>query len=195
MYPPCRAAGKRRLSSISLYQRIEGKAISLFSLSRGEMVLLDGQACRRRRWLPMERLALPLAGGRQKGQGHCMVPLALLTSQTLPLRRDSLRSRGEMRGPTGTSGAPRAHPMIEAELFAGQRRTPRTSGHALLCAASYARKIQGNKASKNLPDARNRAPVTPVSLHISDVSAQRKVRSQKGTGNHTWCPVPSCSRR
>ena len=70
-------------------------------------------------------------------------------------------------------------PLIEAELFAVQYKRPAPDGRALSCAAPYARKIQGLTASQNLPDARNRAPVTPVSLHISDVSAQRKVRGVK----------------
>ena len=39
-------------------------------------------------------------------------------------------------------------------------------------------------------DARNRAPVTPVSLHISDVSAQRKVRRVK-RGQETMFDVLS----
>ena len=69
--------------------------------------------------------------------------------------------------------------MIEAELFAAERRRPAPDGRALLCAADNAREIQGITASRNLPDARNCAPVTPVSLHISDVSAQRKVRGVK----------------
>ena len=69
--------------------------------------------------------------------------------------------------------------MIEAELFAAERCRPALSGRALLCAAPHAREIQGITATYNLPDARNRAPVTPVSLHISDVSAQRKVRGVK----------------
>ena len=69
--------------------------------------------------------------------------------------------------------------MIEAELFAAFRRRPAPSGRALLCAADNAREIQGITASRNLPDARNCAPVTPVSLHISDVTAQRKVRGVK----------------
>ena len=68
---------------------------------------------------------------------------------------------------------------MEAELFAAERCRPAPDGRALLCAANYAREIQGITASQNLPDARNRAPVTPVSLHISDVSAQRKVRGVK----------------
>ena len=69
--------------------------------------------------------------------------------------------------------------LIEAELFAAESKRPAQNGRALLCAANYAREIQGITASQNLLDARNRAPVTPVSLHISDVSAQRKVRGVK----------------
>ena len=69
--------------------------------------------------------------------------------------------------------------MIEAELFAAQHCRPAPDGRALLCAADNAREIQGITASQNLPDARNRALVSPVSLHISDVSAQRKVRGVK----------------
>ena len=65
--------------------------------------------------------------------------------------------------------------LIEAELFAAERYRPALSGRALLCAADNTRKIQGITVSHKLPDARNRAPVIPVSLHISDVSAQRKV--------------------
>ena len=69
--------------------------------------------------------------------------------------------------------------MIEAELFAAESCRPAPSGRALLCAADNAREIQGITASQKRTDARNRAPVTPVSLHISDVSAQRKVRRVK----------------
>ena len=69
--------------------------------------------------------------------------------------------------------------LIEAELFAAESKRSAQNGRALLCAADNAREIQGITASQNLPDARNRVPVTPVSLHISDVSAQRKVRGVK----------------
>ena len=88
-------------------------------------------------------------------------------------------------------------PLIEAELFAAESERPAPSGRALSCAAPYARKIQGLTASRNLPDARNRAPVTPVSLHISDVSAQRKVwgvkRGQETIG--VLSPFVSAARR
>ena len=84
-----------------------------------------------------------------------------------------------MRGAHSDVWCSKGTPLIEAELFAAERRRPAPNGRALLCAASYARKIQGITATHKLPDARNRAPVTPVSLHISDVSAQRKVRGVK----------------
>ena len=87
--------------------------------------------------------------------------------------------------------------LIEAELFAAESKRPAQNGRALLCAANYAREIQGITASQNLLDARNRAPVTPVSLHISDVSAQRKVwgvkRGQETIG--VLSPFVSAARR
>ena len=131
-----------------------------------------------------------LAAETKGGKGTVWFPCPLLTPPNPPLRRDSLRSRGEMRGAHRDVWCSKSTPLIEAELFAAQDKRPALSGRALLCAASYARKIQGNKASKNLPDARNRAPVTPVSLHISDVSAQRKVRGVK-RGQETMVGVLS----
>ena len=65
-------------------------------------------------------------------------------------------------------------------------------------AANHAREIQGITASHKLTDARNQAPVSPVSLHISDVSAQRKVRGVK-RGQETilgvLSPFVSAARR
>ena len=80
-----------------------------------------------------------------------------------------------MRGAHSDVWCSKGTPLMEAELFAAFRRRPAPSGRALLCAADNAREIQGITAFQKRTDARNRAPVTPVSLHISDVSAQRKV--------------------
>ena len=66
--------------------------------------------------------------------------------------------------------------MIEAELFAAERCRSAQNGRALLCAAPYAREIQGSKASKNLPDARNRAPVPP----FSRASSMRRLKGRSG---------------
>ena len=86
--------------------------------------------------------------------------------------------------------------MIEAELSAAERYRPALSGRALLCAAVHARSIQGLTASQKLPDARNRAPVTPVSLRDRRES-QRKGGFggvKRGQGNHT-VPLPPFALR
>ena len=62
---------------------------------------------------------------------------------------------------------------MEAERFAAQIKRPAPDGRALLCAANHARETQGITASQKRNDARNRASVTPVSLHIFDVSAPK----------------------
>ena len=79
----------------------------------------------------------------------------------------------------------------EAELFAAGCKRPAPSGRALLCAASYARKIQGNKASKNLPDARNRAPVSLVSPRDRRESRPKEGLGESRGGKGTIrCPCP-----
>ena len=85
---------------------------------------------------------------------------------------------------------------MEAELFAAERCRPAPDGRALLCAANHASGPQGLKASQKRTDARNRAPVSPVSLHISDVSAQRRVwGSQEGAREPYGALAPFCPRR
>ena len=82
-------------------------------------------------------------------------------------------------------------PLIEAELFAAERRRPAPSGRALLCAADNAREIQGITAFRKLPDARNRAPVTPVSLRDRKESRRKGGFGgvKRGQGNHL-VPLP-----
>ena len=121
----------------------------------------------------------PPGGGGKRGIRHQMVSYPPLNSPSSSLGRDSLRSRVKKRGAHRCVWCSKGTPLMEAEFFAAERCRPAPSGRALSCAANHARKIQGLTASQNLPDARNRAPVTLVSLHISDVSAQRKVRGVK----------------
>ena len=97
-----------------------------------------------------------------------------------------------MRGAHRGVWCSKSTPLIEAELFAAERKRPAPDGRALSCAAPYARKIQGLTASQNLPDARNRAPVTPVSLRDRRES-QRKGRSGESRGDRkpylVSCPL------
>ena len=126
----------------------------------------------------------------QKGQGHQGFP-APLDSPTFPSDATPFGRASKCEGPTGGVWCSKVHRLIEAELFAAERCRPALSGRALLCAADNARKIQGNKASRNLPDARNRAPVSPV-LPRDQRESRRKGGFggvKRGQGNH-MVPLP-----
>ena len=104
-----------------------------------------------------------------------------------------------MRGAHRDVWCSKVTPLIEAELFAAERCRPAPSGRALLCAAVDAKKIQGNEASQNLLDARNRAHVTPVSPRDQRESRRKGGFGgvKRGQGNHT-VPLPpfvSAARR
>ena len=138
----------------------------------------------------------PPGGGGKRGIRHQMVSYPPLNSPSSSLGRDSLRSRVKKRGAHRGVWCSKGTPLMEAEFFAAERCRPVPSGRALSCAANHAREIQGLTASQNLPDARNRAPVSPVSLHISDVSAQRRVwGSQERAREPYGALAPFCRRR
>ena len=96
-----------------------------------------------------------------------------------------------MRGAHRGVWCSKSTPLIEAELFAAESKRPAPSGRALSCAALYARKIQGLTAFQNLPDARNRAPVTPVSPRNRRASRRKGGFGgvKRGQGNH-MVPLP-----
>ena len=85
-------------------------------------------------------------------------------------------------------------PLIEAELFAVESCRPAPSGRALLCAAPYARKIQGLTASQNLSDARNRAPFLPFRRATEGSRGAKEGLGESRGGKGTiWCPCPLLS--
>ena len=88
--------------------------------------------------------------------------IPLLTPPHLPSDATPFGRASKMRGAHRGVWCSKGQRLIEAELFAAPIQRPALSGRALLCAAVYAREIQGNKASHKLKDARNRAPVSPV---------------------------------
>ena len=97
-----------------------------------------------------------------------------------------------MRGTHRGVWCSKVHRLIEAELFAAERCRPAPDGRALLCAAVNAKKIQGSSATYKRKDARNRAPVTPVSLRDQRES-QREGRSGESRGDRkpylVSCPL------
>ena len=95
--------------------------------------------------------------------------------------------RGAHRGVWCSKGTP----LIEAELFAAERRRPAPDGRALLCAAPYARKIQGLTASQNLSDARNRAPFLPFRRATEGSRGAKEGLGESRGGKGTIrCPCP-----
>ena len=96
-----------------------------------------------------------------------------------------------MRGAHGGVWCSKVHRLIEAELFAAESERPAPSGRALSCAAVNARKIQGSSATYKLKNARNRAPVTPVSPRDQRESRRKGGFGgvKRGQGNHT-VPLP-----
>ena len=137
----------------------------------------------------------PAAGGK-RGR-DTKVSLPLLTPQPFLRTRLPSVARLNARGPQGRLVL-QEHALDRGGAFRSRKLPPCTEWPRTDSAADHARKIQGITASQNLPDARNRAPVTSVSLHISDVSAQRKVRGVK-RGQETilgvLSPFVSAARR
>ena len=115
----------------------------------------------------------PPGGGGKRGR-DTKVSLPLLTPRPFLRTRLPSVARLKARGPQGRLVL--QGPTLDgSEAFRSRTLPPCTVWPRTDSATDNAREIQGLTASQNLPDARNRAPVTPVSLHISDVSAQRKV--------------------
>ena len=75
---------------------------------------------------------------RQKGTGHRMVSCPLLTPLTF-LCADTSEMCSETRGAHSDVWCSKGQRLMEAELFAAERRRPAPSGRALLCAAPHAR--------------------------------------------------------
>ena len=80
--------------------------------------------------------------------------------------------RGAHRGVWCSKGTT----LDRSGAFRSAKQAPCTVRPRTDSAANHARKIQGLKASRNLPDARNRAPRNPrFAAHLRCVSAKRKV--------------------
>ena len=121
---------------------------------------------------------LPGSPGGDKRGRDTKVSLPLLTPQPFLRTRLPPVARLNARGPQGRLVL-QDTALDGSGAFRRTRRTLCTVWPRTDSAANHARQIQGLTASQNLPDTRNRAPVPSVSLHISDVSAQRKVRGVK----------------
>ena len=101
-----------------------------------------------------------------------------------------------MRGAHRGVWCSKAQPLIEAELFAAERRRPAPSGRALLCAADNARKIQGITATYKLKTHGTEPRFSRFAARPKGVAAQRRVwGSQEGAREPYGALAPFCLRR
>ena len=147
------------------------------------------------RGLPAERLP-GSPGGDKRGQGHRMVPLPPLDSPkpSFALTHRRCAAKRELRGlgsvrraDFGTLSGP------EVSLRDLPRITVR--GQTVQGVRLLLRKAP--LPSRVYPWSTKR-PCGPLAFRCATEgsrSAKEGKGSQEGTGNHTWCPVPFCSRR
>ena len=136
-----------------------------------------------------------LAAGAKGGKGTVWFPCPLLTPPNPPLRRDSLRSRGETGVRGLGSGRLSAYMQLSCPEFR-LRGWQRCQCAARRCraAAFCCEKLRFHQGcTLGAPDV----PVGPsrFAAHLRCVSAKEGKGSQEGTGNHVWCPVPFCPSR
>ena len=137
--------------------------------------------------------------GAKGDVGHLRFPMSPLDTP-LTFREPRLPAvvRLKTRGPQGRLVF-QGHSLDGSGAFRSRTPPPCTVWPRTDSAANHAREIQGITASQKLPDARNRAPVTPVSLRDRRESRRKGGFGgvKRGQGNHT-VPLPpfvSAARR
>ena len=149
-----------------------------------------GGAAARRRKMPGS------PGGDKRGQGHRMVPLPPLDSPK-PSFKTRLPSvaRLKARGPQG---------RLVLQVYTLDRSGAFRSAKQALCTVWPRTVMRGGSRKltsgpEGIPKSARRTEPSPrnprFAAHLRCVSAKEDKGSQEGTGNHTWCPVPFCSRR
>ncbi len=147
-----------------------------------------------------------LAAETKGGKGTGWVPCPLLTPPNPPLPPlDSPKPSFAPRLPAvarRNAGGPQGRLVLQghthdrSRAFRRTRRTPCTVWPRTVMRGK-SRKV--NSGHNSVPKSARRTEPSPrnprFAAHLRCVSAKEGKGSQEGTGNHTWCPVPSCSRR
>ena len=118
-----------------------------------------------------------------------MVPLPLLLPNP-PLSRDALRLRGKMRGAHRGVRCSKGISSDGSGAFRSANLTPCTVWPRTVMRGNSRKKV--NSGHNSVPKSARRtepSPRTPVSLHISDVSAQRKGQGSQ-EGRETLVSLP-----
>ena len=141
-------------------------------------------------------LSVPTDRGK-RGQGHRMVPLPPLDSPK-PSFKPRLPSVARLNGGLRGLGSGRlsAYMQLSCPEFR-LRGLPRITvrgqtvqgGHVLLRKAPLPSRVYPWSTRRHC------GPLAFRCATEGSRSAKEGEGSQEGTGNHTWCPVPFCSRR
>ena len=176
---PC---GSRSLLSLP---SAEGKRYRRYSGAPLEATLRPRRAC-----------ALPPPGGGGKRGRDTKVSLPLLTPQPFLWTRLPSVARLKARGPQGRLVL-QGHILDRSGAFRSRTLPLCTGWPRTDSAAVYARKIQGITASQKRTDARNRAPVSPVSPRDQRESRRKGGfwGSQEGAREPYGALAPFCLRR
>ena len=166
------------------------QGLFFFILSRGRIPRPRGCRCPPARELP------PSGGGDKRGQGHRMVPLPPLDSPK-PSFKTRLPSVARLK-----ARDPQGRLLLQGYTLDGSGAfrsgtLPPCTGWPRTVMRGELRK--GNSGHNSVPKSARRTEPSPrnprFAAHLRCVSAKEGKGSQEGTGNHTWCPVPFCSRR
>ena len=141
------------------------------------------------------RRRVPRSPGGDKRGRDTKVSLPLLTPQPFLRTRLPSVARLKARGPQG---------RLVLQVYTLDRSGAFRSGTLPPC-TGWPRTVmrgelrKGNSGPDSVPKSARRTEPSPrnprFAAHLRCVSAKEGLGSQEGTGNHTWCPVPFCSRR
>ena len=150
---------------------------------------------RRRPYPTVEGEPVPTGKGK-RGIRHRMVSYPPLDSPLIFLRtRLPSVARLKARGPQGRLVL-QGYTLDRSGAFRRRRRTPCTVWPRTVMRGKSRKLTSG---SDSVPKSARRTEPSPrnprFAAHLRCVSAKEGLGSQEGTGNHTWCPVPFCSRR
>ena len=139
--------------------------------------------------------ALPPPGGGGKRGRDTKVSLPLLTPQPFLWTRLPSVARLKARGAQGRLLL-QGYTIDGSEAFRSANQAPCTVWPRTVMRGKSRKLTSG---SESIPKSARRTEPSPrnprFAAHLRCVSAKEGKGSQEGTGNHTWCPVPFCSRR
>ena len=149
----------------------------------------------RGQWPPSGGGGMPGSPGGDKRGRDTKVSLPLLTPQPFLRTRLPSVARLNARGPQGRLLL-QEHILDRSGAFRSANQAPCTVWPRTVMRGELRK---GNSGHNSVPKSARRTEPSPrnprFAAHLRCVSAKEGLGSQEGTGNHTWCPVPFCSRR